>query len=131
MLKKVLLILMILTTAVRFFGVVFLLALGNTSLPAVVLVTTSVTVLYGVFLLVWRFIFTLRLKHFIQFFVVQTIIFAFNLIFVSRNVLLQITLVEVSVVGTLLDILIGCVAIYYCIKEIRRIKFARSTKLLD
>ena len=131
MLKKVLYILLFLTTAVRLVGVVGSLAAGNTSLPAVVLVTTSLTVVYGVLLLVRRFVFTIRLRHFMQFFAVQSLVFAFNLAFVYRNVLLSLTLMEMLAVGSVLDIFVGCVAIYYCAKNIRRIKFAATENWQD
>jgi len=131
LLKRVLYILLILTTAVRLVGVVATLAGGDTSLPAAVLVATSLTIIYGVLLLVRRFIFTIRLKHFIQFFAVQSMVFAFNLAVVSQTVLLSVTRAETLVVGSVLDILINCVAIYYCVKTLRRIKFAAARNLAD
>jgi len=129
MLKKILLMVLILTTATRFVGVVLTLQPGNTSLPTVVLVLTSITVLYGIYFCVRRYVFTLRLAHFVQFYVVQSAVFVFNLVFVSRNVLLSLTLTEIIVVGTLLDVLIGLVAIYYSVKGIRKIKSVGKNQL--
>ena len=123
MIKTTLYILLLITTAVRFVGIIILLARPATNLPAIVIGTTAFTVLFGVFLVVRRVIFTLNLKHFIQFFAVQSAIFLFNLLFTSRTVPLQIDSVERLVVGNLLDILIGVVSIYYCVKNMRRKKF--------
>ena len=131
MLKRVLYILLILTTAVRLASVVAILVRGETGLPASVLVATSLTVIYGVLLLVRRFIFAIRLKHFIQFFAVQSVVFAFNLAVVSRTVLLSVDTVEALVVGSLLDILINCVAVYYCVKSLRRVKFTAARTPAD
>jgi len=121
--------LLLLTTVTRFIGVVVLLTRDRVNLPTIVLVTTSLTVLYGIFLLIRRFVLTLHLKHFIQFFTVQSAVFIFNLSFVSNNIPLQITGIEALVTGSLLDVLINVVAIYYCIINIRRNKFASAGNL--
>ena len=124
MLKTVLYMLVLWTTAVRLVAIIAVLAVGTDSLPALVLVLTSLTVLYGVFLLIRRFVFTLHLKHFVQFFAAQSVVFWFNLSLVSRTVLLQISGLEAVVVGSLLDILINVVAIYYCVRSMRKSKRA-------
>jgi len=118
--KKILYALVFLTSAVRLICVVFLFAREHSVLPPAVLMLTSLTVLHGMFLLVRRFIFTLHLKHFVQFFVVQSAVFAFNLVLTSHAVLLPIDLVERVVVGSLLDILVGVTIIYYCAKSMRK-----------
>ena len=123
MIKTILYIPLLLTTAIRFISVVILLTRESTSLPTIVILATSLTIVYGVLLLVRRFIFTIHIKNFIQFFAAQSLVFGFNLLFVSNTVALQVNLVERLVVGSLLDILINCVAIYYCIKNMRRKKF--------
>jgi len=124
LIKTVLYTLLLLTTATRLTGVVILLALGSVNLPTTVLATTSFTVIYGIFLLIRRFVLTLHLKHFIQFFTVQSAVFIFNLSFVSNNIPLQITGIEALVTGSVLDVLINVVAIYYCVRNIRRNKFS-------
>ena len=120
--KKLLYALVFLTSLVRLVGVVILFARGVTALPPIVLTLTSLIVLHGMFLLVRRFIFTVHLKHFVQFFAVQSVIFAYNLALTSSTVLLVIDLPERLVVGSLLDILIGVAAVYYCAKSMRRKK---------
>ena len=124
--KKILYWLVFLTSVVRLVSLVILFARGHTHLPAAVLAATSLTVLFGMFLLVRRFIFTLSLKHFVQFFALQSVVFAFNLVLTARVVLLDIDLVERLVVGNLLDILVGIAAIYYCAKAIRRSKYLQT-----
>ena len=125
--KRALYTLVFLISAVRLAGVVILFARGFSNLPPVVLTLTSLVVLHGMFLLVRRFIFALQLKHFVQFFVVQSVVLAYNLALTSRTVLLEIDLPERLVVGSLLDILIGVAAIYYCARSMHRKKYSRLT----
>ena len=124
--KKILYALVFLSCAVRLVGVVILFARGYSNLPPTVLTLTSLVVLHGMFLLVRKFVLALHLKHFVQFFVVQSAVFAFNLALTSSTVLTVIDLPERLVVGSLLDILVGVVAIYYCAKAIRKKKYLRA-----
>jgi len=124
--KKTLYTLVFLTSLVRLVGVVILFARGFSNLPPTVLALTSLVVLHGMFLLVRRFIFTLHLRHFVQFFVLQSAVFAFNLLLTSRTVMLAIDIPERLVVGSLLDILVGVAAIYYCAKGIRKNKYLQT-----
>jgi len=125
--KKLLYFLVLLTSAVRLVGVVVLFARGYSVLPPTVIALTSLTVLHGMFLLVRRFILALHLRHFVQFFVVQSAVFALNLALTSSTVLLAIDLPERLVVGSLLDILVGIAVIYYCAKSIRLNKYVRTS----
>ena len=123
MLKTVLYVILLITSVLRLISVVFVLMMGEaTHLPTRVIVLTSITVVYGLLLLVRRFILSVHPRHFIHFFIFQTAVFAYNLIFVSRTVPLEIRPFEVLVTGTMLDILVAAVAIYYCVKNIRRKK---------
>ena len=131
MLKTVLYILLLLTTSLRLISVVFLLAAESTALPTIVLVTTSLSVFYGIFLLVRRFIFNLRLRHFVQFFAVQSAVMLFNLFFVSNSVMVALSVVEVIATGTFPDILINLTAIYYCVRSMRRRKFVTVGDMFD
>ena len=118
--KKAFYALVFLTSAIRLVSLVILFARGYTALPTAVLAATSLSVLFGMFLLVRRVIFTLQLKHFAQFFAVQSLVFAFNIVLASRTVLLTLDLPERLVVGNLLDILVGVAVIYYCVKRMRK-----------
>ena len=118
--KRALYALVFLTSAIRLVSVVILFARGYTALPYAVLAATSLVVLHGMFLLVRRVIFTLQLKHFAQFFAVQSLVFAFNIVLTSVTVLLALDLPERLVVGNLLDILVGVAVIYYCVKRMRK-----------
>ena len=125
MLKKILYMLLFLTTLLRLASLILLLAGGRTHLPTPVIVLTSITVVYGVLLLLRRFLLSVYPRHFIHFFAFQSAVFLFNLIYVNRTVPLEIRPLEVLVTGTVLDILIGFAAIYYCVKNIRRKKIVR------
>ena len=131
MLKNVMFALLLLTTALRLGSVVFLISTQNTALPTVVLATTSLTVIYGAFLLVRRLIFNLHLRHFIQFFAAASVVILFNLIFVSNNVLVAVSVVEIVAIGTFLDILVNLTAIYLCVKNMRRKKFVTVGDMYD
>ena len=124
--KKLLYILVLLTCAVRLTGVVVLSARGYSALPTAVITLTSLSVLHGIFLLVRKFVFSLHLRHFVQFFAAHSAVVAFNLALTSSTVLLTIDLPERLVIGTLLDILVGLTAVYYCLKSIRRNKYSRT-----
>ena len=126
--KNLLYALVFLTSAIRLVSVVILFARGFTALPSAVLAATSFTVLHGMFLLVRRVIFTLHLRHFAQFFAVQSAVFAFNIAVVSSTVLLALNSAERLVVGSLLDILVGAAVIYYCVKSIRKSKYAGASR---
>ena len=128
--KNLLYALVFLTCAIRLVSVVILFARGFTALPSAVLTATSLTVLHGMFLLVRRAIFTLHLRHFAQFFAVQSTAFAFNIAVASSTVLLVLDSAERLVVGSLLDILVGVAAIYYCVKSIRKNKYAGAGRQL-
>ena len=122
MLKTILYLLLALTTLLRFASLMLVLAGGDTHLPTPVVVLTSVTVVYGVLLLLRRFLLSVHPRHFVHFFAFQSAVFFFNLIYVSRTVPLEIRPLEVLITGTVLDILVGFVAIYYCLKNMRRKK---------
>ena len=122
MLKSVLYYLLLATTALRLADVVYLLSNTSSHLPGVVFAVTSAMVLYGIVLLVKRFISSVRLSQLMAFFLIQIFAFAFNIAYVAFAVPLEITLLETVVVGTFLDILIDIVVVYLCFKH-RRSRF--------
>jgi len=127
--KKILCALVFLISLVRLVGVVILFGRGFTALPPIVLTLTSLVILHGVFLLVRKFVLSLHLRHFAQFFVAQTVVIAYNIALTSSTVLLAIDLPERLVVGSLLDILLGVTCVYYCVKAIRRKKYIQAEQM--
>ena len=122
MLKSVLYYLLLVTTSIRLVDVVYLLATTDSCLPGIVFAVTSAMIIYGVILLVKRFIGSVRLSQLMMFYLIQIVAIAFNLIYVAFNLPVKVTLPEMLVVGTFLDILINCFIVYLCFKQ-RRSRF--------
>jgi hypothetical protein len=110
--KSVLYSLILLTTAVRFVDMIYLLTRDSTNLPLSVLLVTSAMILYGLVLLTKKFFGTVRLRQMMVFFGVQAALVVVNLVTVALFVPMQITLTETLIVGSFLDILIDCGALY-------------------
>lgn len=123
MLKPVLYILLLLTTSVRFFDIVYLLAKENTNLPIPVILVTTAIILYGMVLAVRKFTSTIRLKQLMYFFIAQTGVIAFNLLYVSVATPLKMSVAEMLAAGTFLDLLVNGVLIYLCLRQIRSFHF--------
>lgn len=115
---------MLLTTTVRFIDIIYLLAKDSTNLPIPVVAVTTAMVIYGIALIVKRAIGNVTLRQLMMFYMIQTLMFVFNLAYVAIACPLQISVPETLVVGTFLDILINCGIIYLCTKSIRSHYFA-------
>lgn len=124
MLKSVLYYLLLLTTTVRFADIIYLLARDNTNLPVPVIVVTSVMVLYGVFLAVKKFISNIRMKQLLAFYLVQTGMILFNLVYIAVACPLQINAAETLAAGTFLDILVNVGFICMMMRQIRNYGFS-------
>ncbi|MGI6402995.1 MAG: hypothetical protein ACOX0K_02000 [Oscillospiraceae bacterium] len=122
MLKSVLYYLLLITTSLRLVDVIYLLTATNSCLPGIVFAVTSAMILYGIVLVVKRFVGSVRLSQLMAFYLVQIFAILFNLIFVAVTLPVKVTLAETLVVGTFLDILINCVVVYLCMKQ-RRSRF--------
>ena len=119
MLKSVLYYLLMLTTAVRFVDMVYVLSRGTTNLPLSVLIITTAIILYGAVLLTKRFFSNIRLTQLMTFFAVHAVLVGINLAIVAINIPFQVTLSETFIVGSFLDILVDFCAVYAGFKQIR------------
>lgn len=119
MLKSVLYYLMFITTAVRFVDMIFLLTAGSTSLPIPVIAVSSAMILYGIVLVVKKFVSNLRLRQLMAFYMVQVVVVVFNLSYIAAFCPLQISVAETCVVGSFLDLIVDAGAIYACMKYMR------------
>lgn len=124
LLKSVLYYLLLLTTSVRLIDMIYLLAKGSTNLPVPVIAVTSAMLLYGIALIVYRFIATVRMKQLVTFYSVQTLMIAFNLVFVAAACPLRMSAAETLIVGTFLDLLINAGLIYTSMKRMRSFQFS-------
>ncbi|MDL2247686.1 hypothetical protein LJC05_03035 [Bacteroides sp. OttesenSCG-928-J23] len=111
--------LLLLTTTLRFADMIYLLVTDSTDLPFPILLISAAVVLYGIYLLVQKFTSNIRLKQLMAFFLVQTGVFAFNIIYTAINVPLQIGAADTLLIGTFLDIIINCSVVYFCLKQMR------------
>lgn len=119
MLKSVLYGLLLATTTLRLADVVYLIAKGNSNLPAAVFIVTGAIVAYGIALLTKRLGGNVTVKQFMLFFSLQAVAIIFNLSYVAVACPFRISAIETVAVGTFLDILIGLGAVYFCVKQIR------------
>jgi len=120
MLKKTLSFLVLATTVLRLGSLVYLLLLSSTNLPAPVLVITFLIMLYGLFLILKRLFLSISLRNYLWFFIIQPAAITINMIAVKATTPLQLSLYEIIVVGTFLDILIAVGAVYFCAGGIRK-----------
>lgn len=119
LLKTVLYYLVLITTGVKLADVIYLLAQNESNLPAAVFVAASFAVVYGIFLVFKRMISSVRLGQLMGFYIFYTLVIVFNLIYVAVGVPVKITLLEMVVVGTFLEILINITLISLCIRHRR------------
>lgn len=119
MLKSVLYYLLMVTTAVRFVDMIYLLSRESTNLPVLVIALTGAMILYGIVLVAKKFTSSIRLKELMLFYGVQAVLISVNLITVAAFVPLQLTLTETFLVGSFLDLLIDGCCLYACAKQIR------------
>lgn len=119
MLKTVLYSLLVFTTLTRFGDMIFILAKASTNLPIPVIVVTSAMIIYGIVLVFSKFITMVRMKQLLTFYMIQSLMILFNIIYVAMFSPLQISMAETWIVGTFLDLLVNSVLIYASVKRMR------------
>jgi hypothetical protein len=119
LLKTILYVMLFFTTTARLADMLYLLATDSTDLPLPVLAVTAAMLLYGMYLIVRRFLGNIRLKQLMGFFVAQTGVILFNIAFTAVTSPLQIGLADTLLVGTFLDILVNACVIYFCVRQMR------------
>ncbi len=120
MLKTILLLLLIVSAAARAGDLTFLLVTGATNLPPAVIITTALMVLYALILIMKRiFSGNVTLRQFMAFYVMQGLVTVFNLAFTTISSPLQVTWLEAFAIGTLFDVLVDVLAVYFIQKQIR------------
>ena len=111
--------LVVITTILRFSNIIFVVTRDAVNLPALVLVLTSAMVLYGITLSAKRFFTTIRLKQFMVFFLIHSLIISFNIVYVAVTSPLQVTVSEALIVGTFFDLIVFGGVLFACIKQLR------------
>ena len=120
MLKKVLFVLILVTTVLRFGNMVSMILSWPTNLPLPSLFITFFIIAYGVLLIFKRIFLNTTLRNYLWFFIVQSLAIAVNILYIKKTTPLKLSVREMISIGTFLDILIAAVAVYFCIKNIRK-----------
>ncbi len=106
MLKSALYYYILVVTVLRLADLIYLLG-TQTNLPPPVLAAAGAMLLYGIVLSVKRFISSVRLGQLGAFLIAQSLVIGFNIAYVALFVPLRVTLYEMALVGSFLDILVN------------------------
>ncbi len=117
MLKKVMLYLMILLFTSRVFGMIFLLSSGLSTLPLPVYVSSGIVALVGVALTCKGVIRSVGRRELCGFYLLLCISVVFNLIFMKVTYPMELTFIHLTVIGSLLDLVLGVAFILLSIRE--------------
>lgn len=117
MLKKVMFFLMTAYSAARFLAMSYMISTQAGRLPAAVYIATGITVATGLFLLCKCIIFKIRMRQMEFYYGLTAAAALFNLIFVKYSSRLDVTFIDLLVIGTALDILFSVTLIVLAEKE--------------
>ncbi|WRS26246.1 hypothetical protein U6B65_07735 [Oscillospiraceae bacterium MB08-C2-2] len=131
MLKSVLYYLTAVLTAVRFADMIYLLSADKTNLPIPVLVVTSAMIVFGLYLVVKKFIGVILLRQMTMFYLFNTVAILFNLIYTAVTSPFNITFLETIITGTFLDVIISVALLGMCIKRMRARYFSAGPEFSD
>ena len=132
MLRTIILIYAVVNSIFRGGILGYILINNNTNLPLVVIITTSVVVIFGVYLLIRRIIRSFKLRSLMFYCIVTLVAFTFNLLYIALSLPIQLNFLESLTVGSILDIILCIVFLGYIFKEARSKYVSIDTKsLLD
>ena len=121
MLKSVLFFVLVAFTGVRLVDMVYLFVNGQTNLPVAILGVTTAMVAYGLLLIVKKFVFDIRIKELMAFYLVWAAAIVFNLSYLRfSHYPFALSLPEFIAVGTILDLIVIACVCYYGMKQMRR-----------
>lgn len=119
MLKQAVFYLLLLISSIRFVSVVYVLAKPGNNLPVLAILVTCALVIYGALLVVKRFVSQITVKQMLCFYLIQSAAVLFNIGYVALTSPLKISFAETMVVGTFLDVLLGCVLTVLMLRRLR------------
>lgn len=117
LLKKVMFFLMTAYSAVRFLAMSYMISTQADRLPAAVYIATGISVATGLFLLCKCIIFKIRTRQMEFYYGLTAAAALFNLVFVKYSSRLDVTFLDLLVIGTALDILFSAALIVLAEKE--------------
>ena len=129
MLKPVLFIVLMASTLVRLADIAYLIANGRYNLPAAVIAVTAAIVVYGLLLILKKFVAGIRISELMAFYLVWAAAIVFNLSFLRISGFpFALTFPEFIAVGTFLDLVVVAFICYYGMKQMRRTSIPASMR---
>lgn len=122
MLKKIMLYLMMLETVVKFLSLTFIFSTDIEHLPVAVYISTGVVILFGIGLICKNIISSIATKELAGYFGVMSMSVILNVIFMKVFSRAELGLLDFTVIGTLLDVVISCILILLTIRESRYVR---------
>ena len=120
LLKIAIMVYVTILTAVRMVDIIYVFSHGETSLPIVVMILTFLIIALGMLMIVRQAMGKLRLRNLMIFLIFHVASIVFNMIFIPFAVPVELNLAEAIAAGTLVELFISIVFIYYSAKHIRR-----------
>ena len=112
-------------------GIYIAVTAGETSLPVVVIVLTAILALLGIYMILRKVAGKLKLREVVLFFFVNAVVIGFDLFYIAATLPLELTSAEGLLVGSVLDIIISLVFLYYSWKEDIKQYKAVNTQMFD
>lgn len=122
MLKKIMLYLMMLETAGKFLSLTFIFSTEIEHLPVAVYISTGIVILFGIGLICKNIISTIATKELAAYYAVMSMSVVLNLIFMKLFSRAELGFFDFAVIGTILDIVIGCTLIILAIRESKYVR---------
>lgn len=122
MLKKIMLYLMMLETVVKFLSLTFLFSTNIEHLPVAVYISTGVVILFGIGLICKNIISSIATKELAGYYAVMSMSVILNVIFMKIFSRAELGLLDFTVIGTLLDVVISCILILLTVRESKYVR---------
>lgn len=103
--------------------IILLILLWNsvtTVLPTTIFVLNFLMVLFGLYLLIKRLVYKTHLRELFIFLLLDAGVVIFSLIYVNWQIPLKLSLPEMLICGSVIQVLIDFVFAHYCFKNIRK-----------
>lgn len=128
MLRKLMLYLMVLATAVKFASLALCaLQTDIERLPVAVYVSTGIVVLFGLFLICKNIVKRVGRKELASYYGLSAAAVFFNLIFMKIFSRAEIATLDLLILGTMMDILVGVVFVVLTVREHKYVRIKMGT----
>ncbi len=119
MLKRVMLYLMMLETACKFLALTFVFSTNFERLPVSVYISTGIIVLFGIFLICKNIIKAASKKELAVYYVLMSVSVVFNLIFMKLFSRAELYIIDLVIIGTIMDIMVNTTLVTMTVRENR------------